>query len=132
MTRLYVFPKSTLVPLHQFTEPNVGAGGGAAEEEGRGAATCGELPSGSPSVADTTQATQVAGQTKAGKAACVAETALNGPLYRLTRLLKGWGWITVVQRKCYREHLKERFLKTVMCLLADSWCQPGSPSLPFD
>ena len=66
---------------------------------------------GPPSVADTTQATQVVGQTKAGKAVCVAETALNGPLYRLTRLLKGWGWITVVQRKCYHEHLKNASLK---------------------
>ena len=79
----------------------------------------GELPSGPPSVADSTQATQVAGQTKAGKALCVAERALNGPLYRVTRLLKGWGWTTLVQRKCYSERLKERFLKTVMCLLAD-------------
>lgn len=91
MTRLYVFPKPTLIPLHQLTEPSVGVGGGAAEEEGRGAAMCGELPSGPHSVADTTQTTQVAEQTKVGKAVCVAETALNGPLYRLTSCQKVGG-----------------------------------------
>lgn len=51
----------------------------------------GELPSAPPAVADSTQATQVSGQTKAGKAPRVAERALSGPLYRVTRLLKGWG-----------------------------------------
>lgn len=36
-TRLHIFPQSILVPLHQLTGPNEGVGGGAAEEEGRGA-----------------------------------------------------------------------------------------------
>ena len=122
VTRLYFFPKSTLVPLHQLTEPNVGAGGGAAEEEGWGAAMCGELPSGSP-LSGRHHTGNPGRRADKGRQGCVCGwDSPQWPALQTHQVAERLG----VDHGCPKKMLswapKERFLKIAMCLLADSWC----------